>query len=204
MSYAPTIATSTSFGEANFNSSHFTFNSEEAKFNTSSSLVKISETTLTGYSTAQYIVTSITGYNIYLIQLNGVGVSGGGTTSFQIRFSTNGGASFLSTSNYVQTTLARGTTTTQSLLAQGSLIGTSNRGDAITGRIYLFNPASTTRRKAYYSECTYIASTGSNAPEPYITNSGYLASTGAINAISITGSGNFNRGKIALYGFAEF
>ena len=80
------------------------------------------------------------------------------------------------------------------------LIGNTTAGSdyAASGELHLFNPASTTYVKNWYSRVTSYGNT-SWAMDCY--SAGYFNTTTAINAIRFTySSGNIQAGKIKMYG----
>ena len=90
-------------------------------------------------------------------------------------------------------------TATQYLTAEDN-VGNGN-DESASGKLFLFNPASTTFAKNYFSECSYN-NNGSHSNSMRI--GGYVNTTAAVTAVQFKfKSGNIDSGTIKLYGIKD-
>jgi len=163
--------------------------------------LELIETKTITTSTASADFTSISGssYNVHFLTINGFEVISGGQTIVGIRYSTDGGSSYVS-SGY-QNAYQQGTSsgsfselrsTSSSLLEVGYTNGTEQCG----GYVYLYNLNNSSK---------YSFNTFHNIQENGVMNfgSGVYPTANTVNAIRVLSGVNIDNAVISLYGIAE-
>jgi|ERR1035437_284505 hypothetical protein len=129
----------------------------------------------------------------------------------ELQFSTDGGSTYDSSSIYSSERDYRGLTLSDGGYTQfgnvsgiwlgGTDVGNTTVWGGLSGKIWLYNPASTDTYKRVLYELSY----GNNAPNSYrMTGAGIYKSTDAVNALRILFStGNIVSGIVRVYGVAK-
>jgi hypothetical protein len=154
-----------------------------------------------------------TDFDIYQIEMIEVLPATDGT-SLNMRVSTDGGSSYISTSNvysWGSYTLTGSSAGAQGNVTNATFIGISPNMDsatgsyALSGSVKLYNPLGTTNYKSIVGQVTAVTSAGVGLGNIYTLQLfGSYKSTTAVDAIQfLAGSGNIASGTIRVYGLAK-
>jgi hypothetical protein len=158
--------------------------------------------TKTASASSQLDFTSVitSSYDYYVLEIDTLVLSNS-AADLQVRYSTDNGSTFITTSSYqtqrVERTLGGTTATTSGATQTASIIGPgATLGGYADGKIEIYNPSATTS----FSYHTLVGRVSSSL-YVYETYTSQYAGGAAVNAIRFFPSaGNFTSGSIRLYG----
>lgn len=174
----------------------------------SGALVLLEQQSASGSAQLDLAAWYSTTYDEYMIEIVGL-VPATNAVDPLLRFSTDGGSSYDSGSNYSAsgfrwsqggTAVANAGGTSIKLDASGTQVNTSTK--SFNATIRLFNPGSTALHKRLI--CAAYSDDGSGNPDIGIEVRGSYNSTSAVNAFRVLmSSGNITSGTIRVYGIAK-
>ena len=154
-------------------------------------------------SSVSYIdFTSIKGseYDVHYLSFDGLSHTVAGVSLFSIRYSTDGGSSFISTNSYqnaYQSGDSGGTFQELKGTESGLRIGFSHSSTFTSGYVYLYNLNNSARRSfnTFHSVEHFSAK--------FTFGQGVYDTANTVNAIRVYDSYNFDSGTINLYGVKQ-
>jgi hypothetical protein len=149
-------------------------------------------------STAYIDFTSIKGakYDVHYLTFDGLSTTVAGTSLFSIRYSTDGGSSFVSTSDYQNGYLDGDFNELRSTGENGLRIGYSFSSTKTSGYVYLYNLNNSSK----YSSNTFH-SIQNNAR--FTFGGGVYPTANTVNAIRVYDVYSLDSGTIKLYGVKQ-
>lgn len=147
-------------------------------------------------------------YDLYIVDII-YAVPASANTSLNLQTSTNGGSSYDGSSSYSYAYSLYSTNNTRedarstsaaAILLSGAELG-NDTSEGFCGRVFIYQPSNTTRKKQVSWSGSYITSVGDGGHLATIQGSGLRAATADIDAIRfIMSSGNITSGEFKLYG----